>query len=109
MTKQIVRSRQLAYHRQGGLCFYCQQLMLLGQVSGRLARLQCTAEHLQAKCDGGADTAKNIAAACAHCNRTRHKLPTPLAAEAFRVYVMRRVTQRRWHPAWVYERRSGMT
>lgn len=36
-------------------------------------RLQCTAEHLRARCDGGKNCPKNIVAACLSCNAGRHQ------------------------------------
>jgi 5-methylcytosine-specific restriction endonuclease McrA len=46
--------------------------------------LQSTAEHLTARCDGGTNSRKNIAAACLACNRARHSgrsasAPDPIA------------------------------
>lgn len=49
---------------QGGLCFYCLRPM------GR----EITAEHLQARMDGGRDTRENVVAACRYCNHQRHAL-----------------------------------
>lgn len=72
-----------------------------GESSG-YARLQCTAEHLVARGEGGPDCDANIVAACAHCNRTRHKrisLPKP---EAYRQDVAKRVKRGAWHQSWVY-------
>src|SRR5688500_10220810 len=54
-------------------------------LSPRTARsLQCTAEHLQAKCDGGADSLENIVAACRLCN-----------LKAFRRRIRRRLSRGR--------------
>jgi hypothetical protein len=63
----------------------------------RLApRFQCTAEHLTARQDGGTHRATNIAAACRHCNLQRHRQKVPMAAEAFRAHVQKRVAQGKW-------------
>ncbi|MCB1616206.1 MAG: HNH endonuclease [Pseudomonadales bacterium] len=59
--------------------------------------LQCTAEHLQARQDGGEDTADNIVAACAYCNRKRHKRPVPLPPQGYRHHVLKRVRKGKWH------------
>ncbi|MNY53348.1 HNH endonuclease [compost metagenome] len=66
--------RSAACRAQRGLCFYCLQPM----------RGDVTAEHLQARCDGGKDTRENIVAAHRLCNSRRHQLfpvepPGPMA------------------------------
>lgn len=62
------------------------------QLTPKEARsLQCTAEHLTARCDGGRDSAYNIAAACLHCNRTRHLRVKPLDPTAYQALVQRRL------------------
>lgn len=83
------RHRRSAFIRQGGLCFYCRQPMLppgqlhaLAQhldISERVAsEIQCTAEHLQARCDEGTDRHDNIVAAHRECNNRRHRMkPAP--------------------------------
>lgn len=67
-----------------------------------LARLlRATAEHLDARQDGGRDTAANIAAACLHCNSTRHKgrpCSAPSPAQ-YRKRVQARIAAGKWHPA----------
>jgi 5-methylcytosine-specific restriction endonuclease McrA len=73
MPKTIPRHRKSAYDAQNGLCWYCSRPMWLDQpetfaktnsVSLKVARLfQCTAEHLQARTDGGGNSKDNIAAA----------------------------------------------
>jgi 5-methylcytosine-specific restriction endonuclease McrA len=113
MPKLIPFLRQLAFDRQHGLCFYCSVRMWNASPaelpnpapSTRAAnRLRCTAEHLKARSDGGADVPTNIAAACAHCNGTRHKRRTPPRPEMFAKEVRKRVAARAWHHRWVYER-----
>ena len=44
---------------------------------------QCTAEHVIARRDGGAEI-RNIVAACRHCNLTRHETEDPLPADLYR-------------------------
>ena len=113
MRNQIPRLRQNAFQRQNGRCFYCTVRMWLVSPtelsaeapSLRAAQLvRCTAEHLQARCEGGADVPANIAAACAHCNHTRHKRKAPPAPEAFAQQVRKRVAVGAWHSRWVHER-----
>lgn len=109
---RITTLRQQAFRHQGGHCYYCGVRMWLrsptelpspGTGLRALAQLQCTAEHLTAQRDGGGNTVGNIAAACARCNRGRHKLSKPPEPSAFRNHVARRVARRRWHHQWVYE------
>lgn len=65
MRAQHLRSlRRAACREQGGLCYYCLLPM----------RSDVTAEHLQARCDGGKDTRENIVAAHRLCNSRRHQL-----------------------------------
>lgn len=88
MTK-IANLRAAAFHHQRGLCFYCGLPMIPpGAVDQFAAKLSlspkaalgvtATAEHLHAQCDGGRDTAENIAAAHLVCNQRRHRMrPAP--------------------------------
>lgn len=63
MRTNLLRSlRRIACRQQGGLCFYCCRPM------GK----DVTAEHLQARCDGGKDRKGNIVAAHRLCNQERH-------------------------------------
>jgi hypothetical protein len=111
MPSTIQSLRQHAFKEQGGACCYCNCLMWQRSPdelpckapSLRAARqLLCTAEHLQARSAGGGNTAKNIAAACARCNRCRHKRRVPLGPPAFRGHVLRRMSTGRWHAKWVH-------
>jgi len=101
---QILRNR--AFLAQSKCCYYCGVIMWLaspGELPGpRLPRraaalLRRTAEHLVPRSEGGQDIAGNIAAACAHCNRTRHKRKRPPSALAYMAEVRRRVARREWH------------
>lgn len=105
MPNQLLRSRQLAFNRQGGKCYYCGISMWLA-CSGGPPRLRCTAEHLKARSEGGSNEPENIVAACAHCNQTRHKRKHPPLPSDFRQEVQRRVQRGGWHPTWVF--RSGL-
>jgi len=108
-SKNTLRNlRRQAAQEQGSRCFYCQLPMwdagpeeLIGRmiVSPRLAkRFKCTAEHIEARCDGGRDVASNIVAACFHCNSTRHKAKRPVAAATYALKVRSRMEKGRWHP-----------
>ncbi|WP_414635381.1 HNH endonuclease [Azospira sp.] len=59
--------------------------------------LQCTAEHLRARQDGGKNSPGNIAAACWYCNTRRHKRVHQLRPEEFRQHVVKRMRNGRWH------------
>jgi len=70
-----------------------------------MRELRCTAEHLCARQDGGADTRENIVAACLRCNRQRHqgwkRAPAP---ETYLQHVRRLLSRKVWHRAPVFER-----
>lgn len=70
------------------------------------SRLRCTAEHLQARCDGGRDEASNVVAACEHCNQTRHRLRPPPHPNAHLKGIRKQIAHGGWHPGWV--RSSGL-
>lgn len=114
MTK-LAKLRFAAFHRQRGLCFYCGLPMIppeaLDQfatklsLSPKLARgVAATAEHLHAQCDGGRDTAANIAAAHRLCNERRHHLrPAPDPAR-YATMVRLQIAQGGWLKKAVRER-----
>lgn len=115
MAKSLSKLRAEAFRRQAGRCYYCRVLMWsedpelfanVHQLSPRVLReLQCTAEHLRARQDGGVDTRENIVATCLRCNRQRHqgwkKAPAP---ETYLQHVRRLLSQKVWHHAPVFER-----
>ena len=91
MGRKLTTIRKTKYAAQKGLCYYCRQptwvkdgiaFCKIHRLSARFAaRLQCTAEHLVARCDGGCDRADNIVAACLFCNRTRQITSEPKALQ----------------------------
>jgi hypothetical protein len=105
--------RRQAAQKQTWLCFYCRlptwdagPTEFLGQYAispGLAKRFQCTAEHLEAKCDGGKDVQINIVAACIFCNATRHKAKNPLNATKHAAVVRLRMAKGKWHPPQVME------
>lgn len=107
MSKTPIRSRQLAYQAQAGLCFYCRCAMWLsspeeltkpyGITANQARNLQCTAEHLIPRSEGGSDMPGNIVAACRHCNTTRHKMRTPPDPDRYLAHVRTRIAKGRWH------------
>ncbi|TLX16308.1 restriction endonuclease [Rhizobium sp. MHM7A] len=106
-NSQIRKLRRKAAESQGWQCFYCEQPMWDSdpkdfstryRVPERAALVfRCTAEHLQARSDGGRDSEKNIVAACQHCNNKRHRSKRPKDADDFLIYVRSRMKKGRWH------------
>lgn len=111
-STQLKRSRQLAFNRQRGRCYYCDQQMCLQSTLGPRPLL-CTAEHLLPRHEGGTDDPANIVAACLHCNRTRHRRKVPPDPTSYRTEVLRRVMKGHWHPhevlAWSASRAQRST
>ena len=105
----IPNLRKSAFTQQNGKCFYCGFSMWQDSaesfakqhgITVKQARhFQCTAEHLQARQDGGKDVAGNIAAACFFCNQIRHKRSKPMVPEQYQKHVGKRVSKGRWHSA----------
>lgn len=111
---RIQALRRQAFKSQSGCCYYCGVCMWLNSpeelpgvsrtaAAAAAAKLRCTAEHLVAQSEGGHDTLANIAAACAHCNHTRHKRKCPPEPAVYREQVQRRVRRGAWHLPWVFE------
>lgn len=108
MPTKIQNLRLQAFQHQRGRCWYCgvqmwhSDLAELPGIPKRAARLlQCTAEHLIARSDGGQDVANNVVAACAHCNHTRHKRKNPPPPNAYLADIRKRVALGGWHQDWV--------
>lgn len=104
----IQRNRQKAYLAQSKLCYYCSQPMweekekqsfiTQYRLKPTIANLlQCTAEHLLARQDGGNNSLKNIVAACKYCNHTRHKSKNALSPERYKLKVQKRLSNNGWH------------
>jgi hypothetical protein len=103
------QARVRAFRAQQGYCCYCGYPMAASAaeldafahrhgLKKRCAlRLLATAEHLQARCDGGADSANNIAAAHAYCNKLRHCRKCAPPPDKYRELVQRRCAKGRWH------------
>ncbi|WP_338523640.1 HNH endonuclease [Pseudomonas batumici] len=108
MSNSIARARAYAFYRQEGRCCYCDYPMyvtspqkyaqLYGCSHRQALQMQCTAEHLVAKCEGGSNRASNIAAACKLCNLRRHQGKVALPSQAYRELVQSKVLEGRWHP-----------
>ena len=107
MAHDLARLRNLAFIQQSGLCYYCQQPMWQKDIASfalehsvtlaQARRLQCTAEHMIAKVDGGGTNRKNIVAACTFCNSRRHRRTIAPAPAPYRNLVQCRVRAGRWH------------
>ena len=65
--------------------------------------MQCTAEHLMARKDGGLDTERNIVAAHRVCNERRHAGGKNPSASAYHAHVQREMRGGRWLPNEVAE------
>ncbi|MBB1493197.1 HNH endonuclease [Paracoccus sp. MC1854] len=104
--KALKKIRRMKMMAQGGRCYYCGLPMWDDGIapvaqahsrSGLLPRmLRCTAEHLQPRSEGGANTAENIVAACLYCNNSRHRKKHPLSPAAHRAHVRHRMASGRW-------------
>lgn len=112
LMTSLINNRKRAYERQGGICYYCALPMwqdnegevlaeYLGLKHRHIPWLRCTAEHLTARIDGGADVSENIAAACHFCNSRRHKRRPDCApsADSYRAQVALCMARGHWHPA----------
>jgi hypothetical protein len=111
MCSCVSKHRTLAFEAQAGRCYYCH-LPMWKENARRFARtygitraqakaFRCTAEHLQAKQDGGGDEQENIAAACHYCNERRHTMEIVLSPADYREFVQKELRAGRWHPAEV--------
>ena len=108
MPNTLANNRLAAFKRQKGLCYYCHMPMWLvkqsqfaskhGLTKGEVRRLQCTAEHLVARQDGGKNSRNNIVAACRFCNSTRHLIKVPPKPAEYQRHVLNRLLKGKWHP-----------
>jgi hypothetical protein len=108
--KKLQLLRVEASKRQNHRCFYCDypmwhnnsdQFCREHNVPQHLSEhLRCTAEHLSARQDNGQDTASNIVASCAWCNKFRHHCRPNKAPDPFshRNRIRHLVSKGRGHP-----------
>ncbi len=118
-SNKLKNLRKQAAQQQGWRCFYCllpmwdhsprEFIVHYGLSPGLAKRFQCTAEHVEARCDGGKDVAPNIVAACLFCNTTRHKAKHPMDAAKHASVVQSRLAKGRWHPPLVKAAFSKLT
>lgn len=107
--KRTSKIRLAKMHAQGGRCYYCDQPMWEHKkelqerpdrwTNGKPRALQCTAEHLIPRSDGGADTSENIVAACWYCNTTRHRKKQARSPQEHRAHVRKQMRKGRWSRA----------
>lgn len=106
MPNRLQHLRYQAYQQQNGNCYYCEMQMwnnspeeLATQYrlsTSRVKPLKCTAEHLEARQDGGKDSKTNIVAACLFCNSHRHKTKKPKDPMQFKEKVKLRMARQGW-------------
>ena len=107
MSTKLVRHRKSAHIAQSGRCFYCGFPMWESNIESfaqthnislpQAKWFQCTAEHLEARKEGGNDATKNIVAACQWCNQRRHKRKIAPSPNAYRQLIQRRLSKGHWH------------
>lgn len=107
MASKLVHHRKSAFIAQSHRCFYCKRLMWENNIESfaqahnislpQAKWFQCTAEHLDARKDGGKNTSQNIAAACLWCNQKRHKRKIVPSPEEFQLLVKQRLSKGRWY------------
>ena len=107
MASKLAHHRKSAFIAQSHRCFYCgfpmwesdcKSFAQAHKISLSQAKLlKCTAEHLEARRDGGKDAAKNIVAACQWCNQRRHKRKQAPSPGAYQRLVKQRLSKGRWH------------
>jgi 5-methylcytosine-specific restriction endonuclease McrA len=105
--KSLAKPRSIAFIRQSGHCFYCNQPMCAGNIpefskqykisSSQAKLLCCTGEHLTAFVDGGSSAPTNIVAACWYCNLNRHRRKHPPEPEQYKELVHKRMSKGGWH------------
>ena len=113
------RYRDQRAAEQHHLCYYCLFPMWTTEAKvfadahhitiAEAARFRCTAEHLQALCEGGTSRLGNIVAACRFCNERRHRRNKRLSPDVYMVRVRRHVAKLRWHPSRLHKLREPIT
>jgi len=107
MQSNIVRHRHSSYIAQSGICYYCKfplwenDLNSFASVhnipASKAKLLKCTAEHLDARQDGGNNSKSNIVAACLRCNQMRHRMNPAPKPDAYRSLVQKLLKNGMWH------------
>lgn len=107
MQSNIVRRRHSSYIAQSGLCYYCHYPLWESDLNSfarehnipasKAESLKCTAEHLDARQDGGNNSKQNIVAACLRCNQMRHRMKPAPNPDAYRNLVQKLIKNGKWH------------
>jgi len=117
MPSKVVKYRQQAFLNQAQRCYYCGFLMWEGNPEEFAAfhrislpqaqRFQCTAEHLDARQDGGTNAKSNIVAACLHCNQARHRMQPAPTPEDLRQVISKQLKNNCWHRQAIVKKLSN--
>jgi 5-methylcytosine-specific restriction endonuclease McrA len=107
MSTTLIRHRKSAYIAQSGRCYYCKFPLWESDLNSfaraynipgpKAELLKCTAEHLDARQDGGKNSKQNIVAACLRCNLMRHRMKPAPNPDAYRTLVQKLVKNGKWH------------
>ncbi|MFK5894572.1 MAG: HNH endonuclease, partial [Pseudomonadota bacterium] len=105
--KNLNIPRKLAFSKQNGLCYYCNQPMWTKDSArfalkyhkkiSQILGFQCTGEHLTPHSVGGTTNQKNIVAACRFCNQQRHKRKVILDPKGFKSFIQVRLSRGKWN------------
>ena len=117
MPSRLLKYRHEAFLIQAERCYYCGLLMWESSPEGfaktheislsQAQRFKCTAEHLEARQDGGTDAKSNVVAACLHCNQTRHRIRPAPSPNALKKQIAKQLQNNGWHKKNVAGRLSN--
>jgi 5-methylcytosine-specific restriction endonuclease McrA len=117
MPSSVQKYRHQAFLSQEHRCYYCGFLMWESSPeefaafhkisSSQAQRFKCTAEHLDARQDGGKNAKSNIVAACLHCNQTRHRMKPAPTPEVLRRAISKQLQNKCWHRKHVVQQLSS--
>lgn len=117
MQSRLLKYRHLAFLTQSERCYYCGFLMWESNPEvfakthnislSQAQRFKCTAEHLEARQDGGTDAKSNVVAACLHCNQTRHRIRPAPSPAALKKQITKQLQNNGWHKKKVADRLSS--
>lgn len=117
MPPRLLKYRHEAFLTQAERCYYCGFLMWESDPEGfakthkislsQAQRFKCTAEHLEARQDGGTDAKSNVVAACLHCNQTRHRIRPAPSPAALKKQIAKQLQNNGWHKRKVVGRLSN--
>ncbi len=100
MKKEVLKYRNAAAQSQKWHCYYCGLPMggngspYAKAIPSEKIRLLVTAEHLQARQDGGKESRANIVAAHGVCNHCHHKAKITKSPAQFAIRVKSRVAKK---------------